>query len=194
MMEAIHRLFNDPTVRRALLKLRLVLGLAAVVGLAMLIKRGPREWFWPGMAVSALGAIAQWWCFACIMTAKELAANGPYAYVRNPMYLARFLLVFGLVMMTGNPWLMGVMAVLYYLYMVNRVRREEPKLATLFGAPYEAYCRAVPRFVPSPRRYPEGQSLFWSWTCFRRNHGPTNAVTVVVAYAALWWFVFVQGA
>jgi protein-S-isoprenylcysteine O-methyltransferase Ste14 len=190
MMDAINRLFNSPVIRKVLIRLRLLLGLAAVVGVALLIRRAPPGWFWPGLAISALGAALQWWCFACIMTSKELAANGPYAYVRNPMYLSRFLLVIGLLVMTAKVWLVALVAVLYYLYMANRVGREEPKLAVIFGEPYAEYCRAVPRFLPSFRRFPPGRPLFWSWECFRRNHGLTNMVAVLAAYAALWWFVY----
>jgi hypothetical protein len=82
----------------------LVLGLLALAGLAILIRRSPDEWFWPGFGVSVFGAVMQWWCFSCIMTSKELAVNGPYSFVRNPMYLSRFFLVLGGVVMIGNWW------------------------------------------------------------------------------------------
>jgi protein-S-isoprenylcysteine O-methyltransferase Ste14 len=189
MMEIVHRLFNNETARRVLVKLRLVLGLASIAAMAYFLMK--REWFWPGLAVSAFGAVMQWWCFSCIMTSKELATNGPYVFVRNPMYLSRFFLVLGGVIMTGNLWLIAALVVVYHLYMVNRVRREEKKLAGIFGAPYEEYCRTVPRFVPSFTKRSAGKPLFFSWTCFQRNSGVVNIIAVLAVYAALivwWWY------
>jgi protein-S-isoprenylcysteine O-methyltransferase Ste14 len=198
MMEAIHRVFNNAILRKVFLHLRLLLGLAALAGLALLVERSPSEWFWPGLAVSAFGALMQWWCFSCIMTSKELAVNGPYSFVRNPMYLSRFFLVFGGVLMIGNWWvtwsLLAALVLFYHFYMVNRVKREERKLAGIFGAPYEEYCRAVPRFLPSFRKYRQGRPLFCSWTCFQRNNGLINMLATAAAYAGLWWYVFVYRA
>lgn len=187
MLEAIHNLFNNPTLRRVLVKSRVPLALAACVGLALEMKQ---EWFYRGLAVGMLGAFLQWWCFACLKKQKILAMNGPYGFVRNPMYLARYLLVLGGFVMTGNPWLVGGMTILYVFYMVNRVGHEEKTLSGIFGPEYDAYCKVVPRFIPSLNNHPDGQGLYWSWELFRRNHGPVNAIGVLAAFAAFWWFLF----
>jgi len=187
-VEFVHQAFNDPRLRRALLKLRLPLGLAAAAWLVASIRR---EWFWPGLAVSALGAALQWWCFSCIRTQKELAVNGPYKAVRNPMYLARFILVFGCLLMTGSIRVLAVFTALYYFYMVNRVKREEAKLAGVFGAPYEEYRRRVHRFIPFRGTSPEGRYRFFSRASFLRNHGSGNALAVAAFYAVCWVVTFV---
>ena len=61
MMEAIHRVFNNAVARKVLLQLRLVLGLLALAGLAILIRRSPDEWFWPGFGVSVFDDQRQSW-------------------------------------------------------------------------------------------------------------------------------------
>lgn len=186
-MKTIHNLFNHPGLRKFLLMLRVPLALAALVGLATLMKR---DWFYPGLAVSFVGACLQWWCFACLKKQKVLAFNGPYGFVRNPMYLARYLLVAGAVVMTGNFWILGTLTVIYYFYMVNRVSREEKTLAGIFGADYDNYCRDIPRFLPSFRKHPNGKAAYFSWSTFQGNHGLTNAIAVLVAYGAVWWYLF----
>ena len=125
LLNRINSIFNDKKIRKTLLKLRLPLGIIAFVVIAFLIKPA---WFFPGLVVSALGELAQVWCFSTIKTRKKLTVAGPYMFVRNPMYLSRFLLIFGILLMTGNPWIMLVFVILYYFYMVNRVRREEKDL------------------------------------------------------------------
>ena len=93
--------------------------------------------------VSTLGELFQVWCFSTIKTRKKLTIVGPYMFVRNPMYLSRFFLIFGILLMTGNPWIMLVFVVLYYFYTTNRVRREEKDLLEMFGEDYRIYCRAL---------------------------------------------------
>jgi protein-S-isoprenylcysteine O-methyltransferase Ste14 len=187
MLSTVHRLFGNARLRSLFLKLRVPLGILAGIGILALLKR---EWFFAGLAVSVFGTLSQLWCFACIKTSKVLAHNGPYVFVRNPMYLARFFLVLGLVLMTGNPWIIVTLVVVYYFYMVNRVKREEAKLAEVFGEPYREYCRTVPRFIPSARRASSGRILFASMECFQRNHGSVNLVVMLVVYAVCAYRVF----
>jgi protein-S-isoprenylcysteine O-methyltransferase Ste14 len=60
------------------------------------------EWFWIGLAVSGLGELLQLWCFATFHKQQTLATNWLYKVVRNPMYLARFLLLFSCLMFLWN--------------------------------------------------------------------------------------------
>lgn len=178
-MHSVNDVFNNPILRRTLLALRLPIALALAV---VLVANLNRAWFWPGLAVSALGMLFQLWVFGCIKTREVLAVNGPYMFVRNPMYIARFLLVAGLILMTGRPWLLVILAPLYYLYMVNRVKREEPVLVAAFGDAYRDYCEHVPRFLPALRPYTRGHFAFFSLENFRRQHGLANLLVFSVFY------------
>lgn len=188
MSDGIHRLFNHRALRRSLVRLRVPLFI--VVG-ALLAWHAEREWFAAALGISAVGEAIQLWCFASLQKNEVLAANGPYALVRNPMYLGRYFLLAGMLLVIGNPWLIAAFTVLYYLYMVNRVRREEALLATAFGAAYARYCAAVPRFVPRLTPHPEGRIGFFDWGTFVRNHGPRNLLEAVAFYALAYYFAFV---
>lgn len=188
-MHGIDTLFNNKALRKGLLKLRLPLGIAVAIAVVLNTKQ---QWFWQGLAVSMFGALAQLWCFANIKTQKELAATGPYMLVRNPMYLARFFLILGILLWTANPWVIGLYVVAYYFYMVNRVRREERKLRTVFGEPYERYCTDVNRFIPSLSSRFRAADLFAAdRECFQRNNGLNNIIAVLAFYAAAYLWVFV---
>ena len=79
---------------------------------------------------------------------RQFVAVGLYRYVRNPMYLGGALLLagFALYLRSGAalafclPWLL-----LAHIFVLAY---EEPALRRKFGAPYEAYCRRVPRWIP----------------------------------------------
>jgi protein-S-isoprenylcysteine O-methyltransferase Ste14 len=83
---------------------------------------------------------------------RRVVATGPYAYVRNPIYLAALLIVSGEAWLFLSPSLLlyaGGLAVSFHLLIVGY---EEPRLRARFGAPYVTYCRAVPRWLPRPPR------------------------------------------
>ena len=111
LVKRINQLFNDRDIRKKLLKLRIPIALALFIFLLPLLKA---DFFLPGLIVSIFGEVVQLWCFATIHTKKILTTTGPYMFVRNPMYLGRFFLIFGILMMTGNALILLFYAVVYY--------------------------------------------------------------------------------
>lgn len=193
-VERIHAIFNHPGLRKFWCKIRYPFGAAVLAALAWLFwKRWLRiepVWFWIGFGVSMLGEFIQLWCFASLKKEKVLACRGPYVLVRNPMYLGRYFIVLGVFLLLGKPGLWAVVpySLFYWFYMYNRVRREEAKLIGIFGADYEAYCRNVNRFLPSPRGGNFRNVFFWRWELLAGNHGWLNAVGLLAAYAVLYLF------
>jgi protein-S-isoprenylcysteine O-methyltransferase Ste14 len=187
----INSVFNNRTISTALFKLRFPL---AAIGGALLIWQIDPAWFWPGFAVSIVGALAQCWCFASLQKNERLCAQGPYSIVRNPMYLARFILIFGVMMLLGingwRVWVLPVYTVIYIFYMYNRVRREEKRLLGLFGASYEKYCATIHRFLPGFRCYEDNRLLYFRWDLLIRNHGLWNLLGVLAFYAVTAGYIF----
>ena len=188
LISSIHRPFQSVRVRRVLRALRAPLG---VLGLAVLIPFIKPEWFVAGLAVSMAGEAVQVWSFASLSKKKTLATKGPYALVRNPMYLGRYLLTLGGILLTGYLPLVAIYTVGYYLYALNRVRREEVALAEIFGDSYREYCATTNRFLPSPRKLTSADVWYARWALFVQNHGPLNLLLAVAAWGLLYWFTFV---
>jgi len=183
----INDFFNNPEWRARFLQYRWPLSL---VGLVILLRLMYKEYFWHGLGISGLGEALQLWCFASLHKKKALAAKGPYAVVRNPMYIGRYFLILGAVTMTGRFWLMLIFSVVYYFYMVNRVRREEEILSEIFGAEYAAYCRETNRFLP-PMRKPNPKDLrYFRWDLFFKNNAHLNLLAVAVAYLIVYIYLF----
>lgn len=98
------------------------------------------------------------------VTAPELVTAGPYAYVRNPLYVGNFITAagFAIAFTGGNDagpraalvtGALGTMAAVYAAI----VPHEEQFLRAQFGEPYERYCASVPQIVPALE--PRGESL-----------------------------------
>lgn len=80
---------------------------------------------------------------------RQFVAMGPYKLVRNPMYIGAWSMLagFGLYLQSLSIVLFGLLfLVLAHLFVVFY---EEPGLARRFGSSYEAYCKAVPRWIPA---------------------------------------------
>lgn len=75
-----------------------------------------------------------------------LVTAGPYAYSRNPMYVAWTALYLGVALLANTMWLFVgfpvVVATTHWL-----VRREERSLESALGDEYRAYHRDVPRYL-----------------------------------------------
>jgi protein-S-isoprenylcysteine O-methyltransferase Ste14 len=85
---------------------------------------------------------------------QRLVVEGPYRYVRNPLYEGDLCLIIGAALLTCS-WALLLVAVLYLAQLALQLPFEERELRERFGVPYRRYCELVPRFVP--RRRPVGR-------------------------------------
>jgi protein-S-isoprenylcysteine O-methyltransferase Ste14 len=82
---------------------------------------------------------------------KKLVVEGPYRYVRNPMYLAAALVLLGHWLRSGSRSVLiyGLAVVTaFHLFVVHY---EEPNLERRFGEAYRKYRASVPRWLPKLR-------------------------------------------
>ena len=119
-----------------------VIGLGVLVGLA-------------GIAV-VLGTFARFVLEgrgtpAPVAPTEQLVVGGMYRYVRNPMYVGVIATILGQGLILGRPVLLAYAAG-FWLLVASFVRfYEEPTLREQYGDEYDAYCRAVPAWLPRLR-------------------------------------------
>ncbi len=103
---------------------------------------------------------------------------GPYALVRNPLYVGSFLMMTGFCILCRDwPTLLFVCGPMLYLYW-KQVRYEEEKLSRMFPNQWDDYIQRVPRFVPF--RINSGVLAGWSFFEWRRNR-ESNAIIASLA-------------
>lgn len=81
--------------------------------------------------------------------ANALATHGPYALMRNPLYLGNFVIGFGWSIMAGLKGAIIFTICFYLLYVLAIIPHEESFLLSKFGSEYQDYCVKVKRFWPS---------------------------------------------
>ena len=83
---------------------------------------------------------------AQLFDGHQLVTNGPFAFVRHPMYAGLILAMVGALFMYFT-WTTLIFAVLSPLTSV-RARNEEHALSEEFGEQWRDYCKRVPAFIP----------------------------------------------
>jgi protein-S-isoprenylcysteine O-methyltransferase Ste14 len=81
-----------------------------------------------------------------------LISSGPFAHLRNPLYVGNILLWAGFALSARLVWLAPVVAIILGAEYHAIVRWEERLLASRLGDAYRAYAARVPRWVPSLHR------------------------------------------
>jgi protein-S-isoprenylcysteine O-methyltransferase Ste14 len=116
-----------------------------------------------GVPIAVAGELLRCWAvgYSGVTTrndaviAPELVTAGPYAYVRNPLYIGNFFTAAGFaIAFTGaNPGAtraalivvaLGTMIAVYAAI----IPHEERFLRAKFGASFDRYCEGVPRIIP----------------------------------------------
>jgi len=126
----------------------------------------------PGLSFLILGEGLRLWGVAVVgkesrtrgSGVARLVTQGPYAYVRNPLYLGNFFLTLGATFISELLWMVPIAVVLYLIQYIPIVLWEEEVLAQRFGREYAAYCRHVPRWIPRWRRQlPTDSHVTYQW-------------------------------
>jgi protein-S-isoprenylcysteine O-methyltransferase Ste14 len=113
-----------------------------------------------GLPVSILGLLLRAWATGHLEKNMRLARSGPYAHVRNPLYLGTALVAAGLVIASRRWALAIVFAAVFILVYLPVIELEEQHLRSLFPE-FSAYARAVPALRPTFAFAPPEQSFRW---------------------------------
>lgn len=118
----------------------------------------------------------------------RLVTAGPYAYVRNPLYVGTFLIGLGLCIVVRNG-LLAVGCLIFFISVYRpKTHEEEMIISDEWGEAFERYCRAVPRWFPTLRPYPKalrhGQ---WRWEGIRASKEWKTLIWVTVCVLVLYF-------
>jgi protein-S-isoprenylcysteine O-methyltransferase Ste14 len=157
-----------------------------------------------GVALTLLGETFRLWAVHHIGVISRtrsdrlgpLVAAGPFAFVRNPLYLGNIALWTGFALAAQLAWLAPVVIVLLGLEYHAIVRWEERLLEARLGNAYREYAARVARWIPTVNREtlngamtgPASASsavtpFTWSDTLFSERG---TLLAIAAGYALLW--------
>jgi len=83
---------------------------------------------------------------------SRLVTEGPYAWSRHPLYLARHLILLGAALLLASPSTLALTVLLFIVVETIMIPREEGRLAARFAEPYADYRTRVSKWVTVRRR------------------------------------------
>ena len=107
---------------------------------------GVTLWFWARRALGAMMGVSTG-SAAQLRVDHRLIQDGPYTFVRHPMYLSYWLVLVGLVILY-RTWTPLLLLILMMISLSRRAQREERVLVSRFGDEWRAYAARVPMFLP----------------------------------------------
>jgi protein-S-isoprenylcysteine O-methyltransferase Ste14 len=122
-----------------------------------------------GLPVAMLGIGLRAWAAGHVAKDQRLASGGPYACVRNPLYLGTLWTAAGLVLAARSFPLALLFAAVFLLMYLPVIELEEQHLRSLFPE-YAEYAARVPMLLPRFRRSPQGQRFAWRLWVHNREY------------------------
>ena len=146
----------------------------------------PRLWSLAvGLVIAAAGLIVRTLASGHVTKNEALTTTGPYAYVRNPLYLGSVLVAAGFGLAAWNLSIAGGMVLIFAIIYFPVIRSEENFLQKKFPE-FRDYVHHVPRLFPRFTPYGVSRGAF-SWDLYLKHHeynALIGAVLMVVALAA----------
>jgi protein-S-isoprenylcysteine O-methyltransferase Ste14 len=142
-----------------------------------------------GTAVAIPGLVLRALASGHVKKNEELTTTGPYAYVRNPLYLGSLIMAIGFAIAARSLWVLLVMLVMLVVIYLPVIRHEEAYLREVF-ANFDDYARNVPRLLPRWTAYGSGTGNFSShlyWQHREYNAVLGTAAIIAVLIVKLMW-------
>jgi len=135
-----------------------------------------------GMPVCVLGLGIRAWAAGHLEKNMALATGGPYARVRNPLYIGTLLTAAGFVI-ASRRWELAILFAAVFLFVyLPVIELEEQHLRTLFPD-YAEYARRVRKLIPG--RPLAGEPRRFRWSRYMRNEEYQAVLGFVAGVASL---------
>ena len=102
-----------------------------------------------GLFLIAAGMWVRMWASGHVKKNKVLATDGPYAYVRHPLYVGNILLLVGFCLASQWMWSALLIVTLIWFYYPPAIEYEDRKLHGIFGEEWERWRMNTKALIPS---------------------------------------------
>jgi protein-S-isoprenylcysteine O-methyltransferase Ste14 len=146
-----------------------------------------------GALIAAFGAILRVWATAYLgsgtvqsldMKADSVMADGPFRYVRNPLYIGMWCSIAALTLVMPPTGALVTM-ILFTTFQFRLILGEEAYLSRHLGETYRNFLRVVPRLIPRLRTNMTNGSTQPHW--LRAVLTELNPIGIFIALAAFSW-------
>ncbi len=162
--------------------MRVPFGFGLVAAFAWLSAPDARSLAW-GLPIATAGLLLRGWSAGHLAKNERLAMGGPYAHVRNPLYLGTALVAAGLAVASRQLLLGALFVFVFALVYLPAIELEEQHLRKLFPE-YAAYAERVPMLWPRLRARAAGG---FRWRLYWKNEEYQALLGFLAGAALLVW-------
>jgi len=126
-----------------------------------------------------------------------LVISGPFAHVRNPLYIGNILMYLGLGVMSMSlfPYLQ-IVAIIFFIVQYHVIVKEEERfLEKKFGNDYQKFLKNVPRFFPRLTKYIDSsipQPVYKISAGLKSEIRTLQAFSIVILMILVKWYLRVN--
>ena len=131
--------------------------------------RPENTYFSGGITLLLIGELTRMWAVSYAggetrtrnVGATKLCTSGPYAFVRNPLYVGNMLMYLGIVFIAEATSVLLMAATTFSFFLIQYsliISLEEERLDELFGQEYSRYKENVPAIFPRISRWDGSQN------------------------------------
>jgi len=122
-----------------------------------------------GIILIMVGEGIRIWAAGHLEKNETLTITGPYAYVKNPLYIGTILITTGFCIFADNIYLLAAATFAFcFHYIPYKKRVEGDRLKKFFGMAFEDYDQKVPDYIPQWAPYSKEKGS-WKFKCFIEN-------------------------
>lgn len=137
----------------------------------------------------AIGELIRLWATGHLTRNQEVTTSGPYAYVRDPLYLGRLFLIIGFSVMAWGYALLLLpvgLVIFFFNYLPRKYRKEMTRLENLFGENYTRYAAYTRSLLPRLKPYPQASRRRWSLAlCLKENREQYFILIVAAVFSGI---------
>ena len=137
-----------------------------------------------GLPIAAAGIAIRLWASGHIKKDKVLATDGPYMYVRHPLYVGNILLGVGFSMASGLWWSFPLFALILAVFYPQAIRSEDEKLRQLFTEQWEGWRMHTRALIP---RFRIGVNPGGSWSFYQSLRQNGEPIIALILMACLYY-------
>jgi len=142
--------------------------------------------FYAGVPLVVAGVAVRLWASGHIKKNKILATDGPYGFVRHPLYVGNILILAGFVLCSGLWWAAAAAGAFFLLYYPTAIEYEDRKLESIFGEQWRKWRAETKALIPRLNPGPAEEKGHWSFLYSMRGNGEP-----IIALFLLFWLYFI---
>ncbi len=138
-----------------------------------------------GLGLVFAGLAIRSWAAGILHKGSKLTTIGPYAIIRNPLYVGSFMMMAGFGALI-DQWQIWIALTPFLVLFVYAVKTEERLLAKHFGQAWCDYAKRTPRFVP--RRLTGATAGKWDFRRWigNREYRAVSAAAIGLVALKVW--------